>query len=526
VTSNRLNPTWLRSTLLRSAPQTSAGLSFTLLRGSRLNALGWPGLPAALALSAVVSLALPPVPALAQPGPHVQPNRFDQGAAQAEVFYKQAMLAFRMKNYQGCVEYCKMAFKADVRNKYVPHLCALAYSEIGDNYNAAIQFTAALSLDYNFIECHNNYGIFLNKKGAPEEAKKQFKECMRLAPTYPNAYYNLGTVLQQQGDLDGAVANYNMAIRLNPRYVDAHRDLGLALFQKFERGDAGEISESVDKLLTASKLAPDNPMIHYHLGYVYCCNGNLDEGEAEYRKALMCDSSLAAGHYELARLRYLRGDPNRALFEVKAAQKLNPMLNETRKYPPLERVKVKELEARCEELTENYFDSIDTWKEVASLTANNSETKKHINELVRLARGGHRSKDTVDPEEVKAAIAQGIASVEQGNLDEAKAAFSKAEVLAPNNFIPYQNLGFVYESQNNLAEAVPMYQKALDLKPKYDGLYYNMAYILELLDRRAEAGTWYKRFHEMAGKYPYDPKHIVSLQQEDARLRASKKGNY
>jgi hypothetical protein len=63
------------------------------------------------------------------------------------------------------------------------------------------------------------------------------------------------------------------------------------------------------------------------------------------------------------------------------------------------------------------------------------------------------------------------------------------------------------------------YQAALDLKPKYDGLYYNMAYLLEKENMKAEAGAWYKRFHELSGKYPYDPKHIVSLQQELARER-------
>jgi tetratricopeptide (TPR) repeat protein len=466
---------------------------------------------------ATLSLLVLPIP----PGP-AQSNRFTEGAAQAAACYKQALAAFAARNFQGCVELCKQSFKSDNRNKYVPHLCALAYSELGDAYNAGIQFRAAISLDYNFIECHNNFGIFLNKKGDPEEAKKQFKECMRLNPNYPKAYYNLGTVLQQQADLDGAVENYRAAIRLDPNYFDAQRDLGLALFQKFERGDSGEISESLDKLLIAARLMPANPMIHYHLGYIYCCNGNLDEGEAELRKALMNDSSLAAGHYELARLRYLRGDPNRALFEVKAAQKLNPVLNETRKYPPLDRIKVKELQAKCEELTENYDESVETWKEVAALTANNTLTKKHINELSRLARqGGHRNKNTVDPAEVKSTIAQGIAEVEEGNMDAAKETFARAEGMDPQNFIPCQNLGFLYQAQDDLAQAIPMYQKALNLKPKYDGLYYNMAYILELLDRRAEAGVWYKRFHDMAGKYPYDPKHIVSLQQEDARQRAS-----
>jgi len=444
-----------------------------------------------------------------------------QGREQGQALYQKALQYFAMKNYQGCTEACKLALKSDSRNKNIPHLCALAYSEMGDYYNSTIQFRAALTLDYNFVECHNNYGIVLNKKGEPEEAKKQFKECIRLNPRYAKAYYNLGSILQAQADLDGAVSNYKLAVAADPNYFDAQRDLGLVLFQKFERGDSGEISESLDKLLTAEKLVPGNPMIHYHLGYIYCCNGDLDEGETELRKALMNDPQLAAAHYELGRLRYLRGDPNRALFEVKVAQKINPMLGESKKYPALERVKLKELQAKCEELTENYDQSAATWGEVAALTANNTSIKKHISEVSRLARnGGRRDKNAADPVAVKEAISQGIAQTEEGNLEAATQTFSKAMEMDPKNFIPCQNLGLIYEAQEQLEQAMPMYQKALDLRPKYDGLYYNMAYCLEGMDRRSEAGAWYKRFHDLAGKYPYDPKHIVSLQQEDARARA------
>ncbi len=237
--------------------------------GSASQALG--SMTGAIALLVLaLFFALPP-PGMTQAGPNAS-ARYTPGAAQALVLYKQALNCFAMKNFSGCVENCKASLKLDSHNKNAPHLCALAYSELGDQYNANLQFRAALSLDYNFIECHNNYGIFLDKKGDLEEAKKQFQECIRLAPNYPNAYYNLGTILQKQADLDGACANYRMAIRINPNYWEAHKDLGLCLFQKFERGDSGEIAESVEKLQTAAKLVPNNPMVHYHLGYISCCN--------------------------------------------------------------------------------------------------------------------------------------------------------------------------------------------------------------------------------------------------------------
>ena len=47
-----------------------------------------------------------------------------------------------------------------------------------------------------------------------------------------------------------------------------------------------------------------------------------------------------------------------------------------------------------------------------------------------------------------------------------------------------------------------------------------MAYLLEKMGLAAEAGAMYSQFHEIAGKYPYDSKHIVGLEQEYARQQA------
>lgn len=450
------------------------------------------------------------------------PPGFEEGHAKGGVLYQRAIQAFNARDYSACISLCKQAQPLDHFNKNLVHLMALAYCEMNDTYNAKLQFRSALTLDPNFIECRNNYGIMLMKSGDLEEAARQFTECIRTNARYPKAHYNIGLIYQKKGDLDAAIASFRTATRLDPNYFDAQRDLGLAIYQKFERGDGGDIAECLDKLTVAANLLPNNPMIHYHLGNIHCADGDLDEGEAEYRKALIRDGKLSAAHYELGRLRYLRGDPNRALFEVKEAQRCSPVYNEGKKYPMVDRIKMKQLQGKCEELLEDYAGAMDSFKEVASLTANNKETTRHLQELSRLARSGgsRRKKEEVDPEEIKALVSSGIADYEHGEVDSAAQSFAKAAELDPRCFVAFQNWGAVLEAQGDLRGASEKYQAALDLKPKYDGLYYNMAYLLEKLNMRSEAGRWYKRFHELAGKYPYDPKHIVSLQQEEARERA------
>lgn len=183
---------------------------------------------------------------------------------------------------------------------------------------------------------------------------------------------------------------------------------------------------------------PTNALVHYHMANLLCCNGSLDDGEAELRIALKNDPKLAAGHYELARLRYLRGDPNRALFEVKEALKISPTYTEGKKYPALDRIKVKQLQAKCEELTDRFGESIDSWKDVAALTANNKDTNRHIAELARLAHSGRRSsKEMVDPAEIADLISQGIRLTEG-----ATCLVPKPPSTRPHNLIPSLGLPF------------------------------------------------------------------------------------
>lgn len=473
----------------------------------------------ALALAFGLSIAIS--------GPVLAQGEDIPGKLTALNMYRNAVQAFQVGDFNTCVAVLKQAARLDNKNKNIYHLLALAQSSQGENDQSLNSFRQALSLDYNFVEARNNYGIQFKKMGRLDEAKHQFEECIRINRNYPKGYYNLGTVQQEQGDLDLAIESFRTATRLDPAYFDAQRDLGLAIFQKFERGDGGEISESLEKLQTACKLVPSNALVHYHMANLLCCNGSLDDGEAELRIALKNDPKLAAGHYELARLRYLRGDPNRALFEVKEAQKISPTYTEGKKYPALDRIKVKQLQAKCEELTERFGESIDSWKDVAALTANNKDTNRHIAELARLAHSGRRSsKEMVDPQEIADLISQGIRLTEGGDLLAAEAAFDKATQLDPKSWLAFQHLGEVLDAEGKLQEAAAKYQVALDLKPKYDGLYYNMAYLLERLNMTADAGAWYKRFHELAGKYPYDPKHIVALQQEEAREKARSQRNY
>ncbi len=435
--------------------------------------------------------------------------------------FAKAVEAFQIGDYATALKLLRLAEPMDPTRKEIMNLEALAYSGLGDNVMADTRFRQALSLDYNYVACRSNYGVFLLKTDQQNAAQKAFEECIRSDPKYPQAYYYLGTIMEKKGDLDRAIDLYDTATRLNPNYPEAQEALGLAIYQRVISGQSGSLEDAVQKLKTAAQCAPDNPLIFYHLGVILCAQGNLDEAETAFRTALLKDPKLAAAHYELAKLRYLRGDPYRAIDETEQIDKIGPAYTEGKNYPKVDPILANTLSGKSYEVIGDWPNADSAWRKVASLQATNVETVKHINELRHeLKASAKPHKRQVDPGEIQALIWKGINQVDNGDVTGAKASFERALELDPHSFGALQNLGAMLEAGGDLPKALEKYQAAMALKPQYDGLYYNMAYLLEKMNLAADAGLMYQKFHEHAGRYPYDPKHIVSLQQEEARQRA------
>ena len=81
-------------------------------------------------------------------------------------------------------------------------------------------------------------------------------------------------------------------------------------------------------------------------------------------------------------------------------------------------------------------------------------------------------------------------------------------------------MGEIAEISGDLNGALTKYQQASELRPQFGGALFNLGVILEKMGLAADAGLMYQRFHELDGKYPYDPRHIVNIQQGEVRRRA------
>jgi Tfp pilus assembly protein PilF len=473
-----------------------------------------------LALFGLV-LFVPGYPACAQETyPNMRPARPRNPAAFP--IAQKALERFKAGDYATCIQLVKQAIAKDSSNKEYFMLLALAQAESGNVTESDVNFRSAINLDSNWVQCRNNYAVFLKKQGKLDSAKSQLNACFHIKPDYADPYFHMGEIKQIQGDLDGAIEDYQTAVRLKPQMADAQQALGLAMYERSQSGRPGEMSEAVEKLEQAIKYRPNDPLIYYHLAVLYCSDGRLDEAEKAFRTALSFDPQFAACHYEFGRLRYYRGDLDRCLIEMKAAAGISPAVTEQKKQPAVDIAKLRLYISTADELKGRYPEAIDAMKEVASMQKNNAVALKHIKDLEKVARSNarKRSKLTYDPEQLQSMINEGLAQVENGSADQARSTFQHILVMDPQCFEAAQNIGFLMESAGDLNGAMTQYRKASEILPDYDGAYYNMGYLLEKLGLPADAGLMYQKFHEIAGSYPYDPKHIVSLQQEDARRRA------
>ncbi len=452
---------------------------------------------------------------------YMNPDSPGVNTRRASSNYAKGMQCFQIGEFGQAVNYLKLAQNDDPGNKKVCHMLALAYAEAGDTYNANLWFGSAITLDYNYVECRNNYGLFMRKTGKTFDAEKMFEETIKINPKYPDAHYHLGEMLRDKGDLDSAIEQFNDAIRCNPNYFDALQDLGLAMYQKYSSGLC-DISESLERLQEAEKLIPQNPMIHYYLGNVYCGNSQFDMAETEYRKALQCDPKFAAANYEFARVRYYRGDVDRCLLAMREAEKITPVYAESKKYPAIELDKLKYYKASCCEVKGLGIEAVDTYKEAAAMqnSVDRINTLTKIKNLERTLRSGARKKQPMyDMAEVQALVKRGVFEIEGGDYESAKRTFGRILEMDPERYEAVQHLGELQEISGDLNGAMAKYQQAQLLRPTFGAAFFNLGIILEKMGLASDAGMMYQKFHELDGKYPWDPRHIVNIQQDNVRQR-------
>jgi cellulose synthase operon protein C len=136
-----------------------------------------------------------------------------------------------------------------------------------------------------------------------DQAKNMYQQALRLQPDQPLASNNLAYVmLSQGGNVDLALTMAQSARRALPDWPNAADTLGWAYYQK------GVYQSAIGQFQEALRLgekhgAPDDPVVHYHLGMAYEKSNQTALARQQLEKALKLSPNNADAKKALSELR-------------------------------------------------------------------------------------------------------------------------------------------------------------------------------------------------------------------------------
>ena len=199
---------------------------------------------------------------------------------------------------------------------------------------------------------HYYFAKTLTAQSKSADALQELRKAAILRPEWFELQIDLGIACQHAADVDCAVAAFGEAVKLRPQDAEAYNDLGLALVQKGDAGEAipkfktatqlrpedgtlrgnlaigymqrADFDAAITELEAAIKLAPDNASLHYNLGLAYKLKDQLDKAVPEFQNAIRLQPDLADAHYTLGVLFWQRGDFDKATEELQKAIQNQP----------------------------------------------------------------------------------------------------------------------------------------------------------------------------------------------------------
>jgi len=177
-------------------------------------------------------------------------------------------------------------------------------------------YRQAIAMRGDYVQAYINRGDVLLKMNRTEEALAVYKSALNYDATNPDIHYNLGVVALEQGRPDQGLQYLNRALELDPQHKEALlnsaiviQELGLPHLHQLAHG----------RLLQLKDLAPENERVFFNLGMLTMDDGNLEEAEGWFKKAIILKKDFRSALFNLA---LLLADQDRPLEAVAPLQQL------------------------------------------------------------------------------------------------------------------------------------------------------------------------------------------------------------
>lgn len=154
------------------------------------------------------------------------------------------------------------------------------YYEQGDYDKAIENYSMAIILNPNFLECYFNRALCYYNKKNYNKAIEDYSRAAEIDPENPMIYNNRGDAYYRKQEFDSAIADYDKAISLNKDYLKAHYNRGLAYacLQDYET--------AVENFTRVTEIDPNFAEAYNARGLAYEYLEKYEEAIADYEKAL------------------------------------------------------------------------------------------------------------------------------------------------------------------------------------------------------------------------------------------------
>jgi adenylate cyclase len=200
-----------------------------------------------------------------------------------------------------------------------------------DNFDAAISlFERALVLDPNSVEAQSRLASALVGRVFDDmtpslaadigHAEELVERALAQFPNYPHAHYVKGQLLRWRHRFDEALVEYETSLAFNRNFVNAYFWIARC---KFLTGSVGEAIGIYQKAIRLSPRDPNISLVYHGIGEAYLLQSRIDESILWLEKARSANPVHGAIHASLAAAYALKGDTERAGFELTEARRLS-----------------------------------------------------------------------------------------------------------------------------------------------------------------------------------------------------------
>jgi FkbM family methyltransferase len=196
---------------------------------------------------------------------------------------------------------------------------ALKFHRSGDLHQADLLYQQVLQHDPHNADALHLRGLVLQQRGEHDAAIECIRQAVRLHPHSTIYLSNLAAAYHAAARYEEAAGCCRRALQIDPTHLGAHRNFALALIAQ-----AGPQDIIVNYQRTLERTKPDMAQVLNRLGIFYEAQGQLNDAEACYRRAIQIDSDLVAGYVNLGNVLVQQDSMEEAFTHLSHGLQLDP----------------------------------------------------------------------------------------------------------------------------------------------------------------------------------------------------------